>query len=81
MNWKFWEKELKKEPIKKLIIPDEKIELILRLFDYAEDSGHRVDRYLLWKQINEIFPETSRGKWRITFPRVFTIEIILIEEE
>lgn len=51
---------------RELVIPDEEVGYIVKLFDMAR-FGERLaeGKYLLWQQIGRLYPETRRGSWSI----------------
>ena len=81
MKWNFWKKE--KKQLRELIIPEEKIQIILSLWDSyhsKRDGQDHETRWLLWKAIENIFPETRKGTWRIFSPTVMEIKIIEMDD-
>ena len=51
-----------------LTVPDASVKNILALYDaYRDDEINKnVNRYLLWKKIESVLPETKEGNWFIT---------------
>lgn len=77
MNILFWKKK-KTSELRVLIVPEDKIESLLILWDaYCNcNRGCRSERYHLWKYIEELFPETRVKGWSIIFTHPTSVSIV-----
>lgn len=66
----FWLKP-KKTP-RRFDVPRENVELFWKLYDADGKSG----KYALWTFIEEMFPETKDGHWRILSDTIFAPYIV-----
>jgi len=56
-------------------VADNDVFKILEKYDKWRETGKRSDKYLFWKYLHELYPETLKGNWRFDFPSATSIEL------
>lgn len=67
MNWKFWEKKKEEKAGRILRVPRDRVEHICSLLDDYEKAvqANAKAKYILWDEIESIFPEVGYGRWKL----------------
>lgn len=68
--------EPKEQVERRYRIPDEYVPEVLELADKSSKGGGRVDRYRLWKLLQEIYPPSREGSWKLDTSNATNIYLV-----
>ena len=73
--------EPKEQVERRYRIPDEYVPEVLELLDKKRKRGGEVDRYRLWKRLEEIYPPLKEGSWELNTSHATNIYLVSVGKE